>query len=135
VVLGHCSLLTHFSAPVSSCSPTGPTVGPCAFPSDISSIFELERFACGMEHCERSIESSTVSNACRPHVGSVCELPCRQPIIVSTKVTRRSQRERMSYMLEFRNSDKERYIRVAAIDIVITQGIWKTYHMQEKVRS
>ena len=29
----------------------------------------------------------------------------------------------MSYILEDRNSDKERYIRVAAIDIVITQGI------------
>jgi hypothetical protein len=29
----------------------------------------------------------------------------------------------MSYIFEDINSDKERYIRVAAIDIVITQGI------------
>jgi hypothetical protein len=41
--------LTHFSTSVSTCSPTGPTIGPCGFPSEFSSIFEPERFACGME--------------------------------------------------------------------------------------
>ncbi len=38
----------------------------------------------------------------------------------------------MSYILKVKNSDKERYIRVAQIDIVITQGIWKTYYMVRK---
>jgi hypothetical protein len=38
----------------------------------------------------------------------------------------------MSYILEDKNSDKERYIRVAQIVIVITQGIWKTYYMVRK---
>jgi hypothetical protein len=37
------------------------------------------------------------------------------------KQTRR--RKRMSHISEDRNSDKERYIREAAIDIVIAQGI------------
>jgi hypothetical protein len=40
---------------------------------------------------------------------------------VSTEQTRKWKR--MSHILEDRNSDKERYIREAAIDIVITQGI------------
>jgi hypothetical protein len=38
----------------------------------------------------------------------------------------------MSHLLEDKNSDKERLIRVAQIDIVITQGIWKTYYMVRK---
>jgi hypothetical protein len=34
-----------------------------------------------------------------------------------------------SYTSEDKKSDRERYIRVAAIDIVITQGTWNIYHI------
>jgi hypothetical protein len=37
----------------------------------------------------------------------------------------------VSYTSEDKKSDRERYIRVATIDIAITQGTWNAYHICE----
>jgi hypothetical protein len=68
------------------------------------------------------------SNAIRPLVrGIFGELS-----LCSTSTVSTGQREEwvlFSYTSEDKKSDRERYIRVAAIDIAIVQGIWNIYHI------
>ncbi len=142
--LGRCCHMTHFSAPPSipwSQTRSMAMASSCGFSCSCPLKFEPKWFTCGVQCCSwascattwilargmGAVEVPLFSNAIRPLVEVIlCGLPWRWTSTVSTE--QRQERILVSYTSEDKKSDRERYIRVAAIDIVITQGIWSIYY-------
>ena len=142
---GRCYHMTHFSAPLFvSWSQTRFMTSSCGFSCSCPLKFESKCFAGGAQCCswdsctatwmpvrgKGAVEVPLFSNAVRPIVGAIfCGLPWRWTSTVSTE--QRQEPILVSYTSEDKKSDRERYIRVAAIDIAIIQGIWSIYYFVE----